>query len=124
MQPDEIAFRSDQQYRTILIVWFVFMISLSAFFMFCFLLAPPTTGQTLSGFGLVLVALGFIFVVDSLVWKRRFLVRAVKNFDTSLVNRAYILAFAMCEGAGLFGVFLRFEIAFRYYYVSFVLAAV
>jgi len=30
----------------------------------------------------------------------------------------------MCEGAGLLGVFLRFETMFRYYYVSFALAGV
>jgi drug/metabolite transporter superfamily protein YnfA len=124
MQADEIAFRSDRQYRTMLIVWFVFVISLSAFFVFCLLLAPASTDQDLSGFGIVFVAFGFIFVVDSFFWKRKSLARAMKRHDPSLVDKAYIVAFAMCEVAGLFAVFLRFETVFRYYYVSFALAGV
>src|SRR6266542_3984750 len=129
MQFDEIAFQSDRQYRTIVIMWFVimwfvFLISVSILFMFCFLLTPSTTDRFFSNFGFVLVALGLILIVDSFSWKRRFLARAVKEHDPSLVNRAYILAFAMCEAAGLFGVMLRFEGASRYYFVPFPLATV
>jgi hypothetical protein len=55
--------------------------------------------------------------------KRTLLQRSVEKQDVTLVQKAMIVACAMCEVAALLGLLERFIIGNREYYLLFILAA-
>ena len=68
---------------------------------------------------LVLVAVSFSNLVVSLVLKRSFLAQSVAKQDLALVLKAYIVALALCESAGLFGLLIHLVTGSIYFFFAF-----
>jgi hypothetical protein len=113
--------------RTLMILWFILLMSLGLLFVLSLSVAPEISGhpgnQSNSVFIVVLTALGIFLVIISFVVKRRFLAQSVEKQDVRLVPKALIIAFAMCEASALLGLLEHFVIGNREYYFLFLLAA-
>jgi hypothetical protein len=107
--------------RTLLIIWAFLFLSVGGFFLLT-KLAPSQSKADDAVLPLVLVAAAFSMVVLSFVLKKSFLAKSVAQQDLRLVSQAYIVALALCESAGLFGLLIHFINGSVYYYAAFGLA--
>jgi len=123
MQMSEVQTVGEAQYRSLAVVWFVFVISQVFFFAFCVLVTSDVSPFFLN-FRWVIAGLALTFVIDSFVWKRKMLSRATEKQDPSEVNRAYIVAFCLSEATALVGFVLKLEADFRYFYILFAAGAI
>lgn len=129
MQPlNQKAHRSVQaRYPAMVVLWFGQLMSIGAFFFFSLFLGPETSDKPgTSPSSLLIVALtglGTFLVVVSFAVKRKFLERSVEKQEIDLVQKAFVIAGAMCEVSALLGVLERFLINHRDYYLLFLIAA-
>ena len=123
MQPLEVQTVGEPQYRSLVVVWLVFVISQVLFFALCLAISPGDDSGFLYVLRWPIAVLGLTLVLESFRWKRRILFNSKKLDRPSEVNRAYIVAFALSEATALYGLMLRFA-AFRYYYVLFAAGAI
>jgi hypothetical protein len=116
----------NSRYQTLIILWFALLMSVVMFFVISFLAAPDITpGPTGPSRGMIifgLTALGTFLVVMSFVVKHKLLERSVDKQDTSLVQKALIVACAMCEISAILGLLGRFLVGNRESYLLFVIA--
>src|SRR6267142_1809885 len=102
----------NKRYQTLLILWFALLVSINQ---------PGTSSRSL--LIVALTALGTFLVVVSFPVKQRLLERAVEKQDTALVQKALVIACAMCEVSALLGLLEHLVIGNREYYLLFVMAA-
>ena len=107
----------DQRYRTLLILWFGIFMSLVIYLAFIhFLPGKVVPNQKLT---LLLNTLGLVPVAASFLIKQILLGKAIETQQVQQVHTAYIIAWALCEIAGLLG-FLDSRITGSgYYYLGF-----
>lgn len=111
----------DQRYRTLFILWFGFFMSLVIYLAFIhFLPAKVVPNQKLT---LLLNTVGLIPVAASFFIKQILLGKAIETQQVQQVHSAYIIAFAMCEIAGLLGFFDSRVTGSSYYYLGFAIGA-
>lgn len=117
----------DKRYQTLLILWFALLMSIAMYFLFSLFVAPVNSNQagtpSRSLLIVALTALGTFLVVVSFPVKHRLLERAVEKQDTALVQKALVIACAMCEVSALLGLLEHLVIGNREYYLLFVMAA-
>ena len=117
----------DARYRMTLIIWvwllasmgFYFLITKSERLRSLFIEVPAADG----GGGTilwVLWALGVSITGISFLLKRMLLSKAVREQRIEAVQVAYIIAFALCDAGGIFGVLAYFSTGHRYYYLLFI----
>lgn len=115
------------RYPTMVVLWFGQLMSIGAFFFFSLFLGPETTDKPGTPPSTLLIialtALGTFLVVVSFAVKRKLLERSVEKQEIDLVQKAFVIAGAMCEVSALLGVLERFLINHRYYYLLFLIAA-
>lgn len=119
----------NKRYQTLLILWFALLMSIVLYFVVALLVvpdagpgSPPASSNSLVTFALA--ALGTFVVVISFAVKRKLLERSVENQDVTLVQKALVIACAMCEVTALIGLLERFIIRNSDYYLLFVVAAI
>jgi hypothetical protein len=117
----------NQRYQTMLILWFALLMSIALYFVYLqFAPLPandpgdPRNSSLIVGF----TALGTVVVIASFLVKRKLLKRSIDKQDPLLVQKAMIVALAMCEVCALLGVIERLVIGYREYYLLLILAAV
>jgi NADH:ubiquinone oxidoreductase subunit 2 (subunit N) len=117
----------DKRYQTLIILWFGQLMSIGMFFLFTVFAAPGISTESgnpsRSLLIVALTALGTFLVIVSFAVKGKLLERSVENQDVSLVQKALVIACAMCEVSALLGLIERFLIGNREYYLLFLLAA-
>ena len=117
-----------KRHQTLLVLWFAMLMNMGILFLVAFIVAPDLSQESSrSGTTLttaVLAALGGFLVVISFAVKRKLLERSVDRQDISLVQKGYVLAWAICEVSALIGLLERFLIGNRDYYALFLLAAI
>ena len=116
----------NKRYQTLLILWFALLMSVVMYFVFVQIAAPPiANAETPSNSPLIIgvTALGAVFVLVSFVVKRKLLEQSVEKQDPGLVQKAMIVALALCEVAALLGLLERFVFGNREYYLLFIVAA-
>lgn len=129
MQPlNQRAYTSVQaRYPKMVVLWFGQLMSVVALVCFSLFLVPETSDVSGTSPGtlvrVVLTGVGTLLVVVSFVVKRKLLERSVEKQDIDLVQKAFVIAVAMCEMSALLGVLERFLINHRDYYVLFLIAA-
>ncbi|MBA3439506.1 MAG: hypothetical protein H0T92_06530 [Pyrinomonadaceae bacterium] len=109
----------DARYRIILIIWLAMLASLGLYFLmtkFIEVSAADGDGTILW----VLWALGVAITGISFLLKRALLSKAVREQRIEAVQVAYIIAFALCDAGGIFGVLAYFSTGHRYYYLLFI----
>jgi hypothetical protein len=117
-----------KRYQSMLVLWFALLMSVALYFVFSLLApsgishdanSPPNAILILS-----LTGLGALFVIVSCAVKKKVLNRSVEKQDTAFVQKALVIACAMCEVSALLGLLEHFVIGNREYYLLFVFAAV
>lgn len=114
----------DARYRTMLILWLALLMNIGIFFVLSLFMGPEIS-DTASNVLLtvVLTALGTFLVVLSFAVKGKLLEQSVERQDVQLVQKALVIACAMCEGSALLGLIQRFLVGNRAYYLLFLIAA-
>jgi len=115
------------RYPRMVILWFGQLMSIGALLLFSLFVGPEPGDQPDTSLNSILIialtALGTFLVIVSFVVKRKLLERSVEKQDIELVQRAFVMAVAMCEMSAMLGVIERFVINDRYYYLLFLIAA-
>jgi hypothetical protein len=110
----------DAGHRTLRLIWFAMLGSLVAVFVVTRLIrsepdAPPVLFW-------ILMAMGAGNLGASFLLKHRLLRQAAEERKPELVKSAYIVALALCESIGLFGLLAHLLTGVEHYYFFFVLA--
>jgi len=107
----------DEHYRALLVIWFALCMSLLIYLVFTrFLTVATNPNQKLT---LLLNTIGLIPVAASFLIKQVLLSKAVEAQQIQQVRVAYVLAFALCEVAGLLSFLNYFLTGSTYYYLGF-----
>ena len=115
----------NKRYQSMLILWFALLMSVVMYLVFIQVAAPaianaenPPDSRLVIG----ITVLGALFVLISFVVKRKLLERSVVEQDTGMVQKALVVALALCEVSALLGLLERFVFGNREYYLLFILA--
>lgn len=118
----------DKRYQTIIILWFALLMNIGIFFLISLFVGPAIRNEQSNAPSSLLIAaltaLGTFLVIVSFAVKRKLLERSVQKQDVNLVQKALVIACAMCEMSALLGLLERFLIGNREYYLLFLIAAV
>jgi hypothetical protein len=117
----------DKRYQTLVVLWFALLMSIGMYFLFSLFVAPGTSNESGNPRSLLLTvtltALGTFLVILSFAVKQKLLERSVEKQDVSLVQKALVIACAMCEVSALLGLLEHFIVGSREYYLLFLVAA-
>ncbi|MGB9181903.1 MAG: hypothetical protein WCB68_21920 [Pyrinomonadaceae bacterium] len=113
------------RYRTLIIIWLAIMFSIGVLWVVgTFIMQSSASAQSNGMLNLILTAIGTLLALVSLAVKQKLLAQSVEKQSVQLVSSAYIIAFAMCEGAAIFGMIDRLATNDRYYFLLFIVAVV
>ena len=116
----------NKRYQTMIVLWFALLMSIVIYFLFLQFAAPGLANQPGNPPNSLLIvastALGAVLVVTSFGVKRKLLERSVEKQDVGLVQKAMLVACAMCEVSALLGLLERLIIGNREFYLLFILA--
>ncbi len=111
----------DANYGKLRIIWLAILAGLVAIYVVTRLVEPQIEGEAELVFWVLLVsAVGNLAV--SFYLKQKLLRSAITQQNMNLVRSGYILAFALCEAVGLYGLISHFIAGSKYYYFFFVLS--
>ena len=114
-----------KRYQTLVILWFAITMNIVVFFMVALFVAPKAPTSSVSSIVMfVLAGLGTFMVVLSFAIKRKLLERSVENQDVTMVQKALVIACAMCEVAALLGLVGRFTNGGNDFYLFFLVALI
>jgi NADH:ubiquinone oxidoreductase subunit 2 (subunit N) len=116
----------DKRYQTLVTLWFALLMSIGVYFVVSLFVAPAVNqlgNPPRSLLIVVLTALGTFLVILSFAVKNKLLARSIEKQDTGLVQKALVIACAMCEVSALLGLLEHFVIGNREYYLLFLIAA-
>ena len=117
----------DKRYQALVVLWFALLMNIGVFFLLSLFVAPGLGSEPGHAPSLLLIvglmALGTFLVILSFAVKVKFLARSVEKQDVNLVQKALVIACAMCEVSALLGLLERFLIGNREYYLLFLIAA-
>jgi hypothetical protein len=111
----------DARYRTMLVIWFALLMSVGLYFSLTLVIERPAAGDNpvlLWG----LMAASIFPLLLSFVLKGKLLALSVREQRPDLVQSAMILAVALCESVGLFGLLIFFTTGTPYYYGFFIVS--
>jgi hypothetical protein len=117
----------DKRYQTLVILWFSLLVTIGLYFLVSLFAAPAineapgTSSRHLLVFAFT--AVGTFLVIMSFAVKNKLLERSVETQDLNLVQKALIMACAMCEVTALLGLVERFVVGNRESYLLFLFAA-
>jgi F0F1-type ATP synthase membrane subunit c/vacuolar-type H+-ATPase subunit K len=115
--------RADGRLRVLRIIWLMILASLTTLFVITRLVEPPVAAAEGSKMLFwMLWGLGFATFGASFVMRFRLLKQAAAKQKPEMVQSAYIIAFALCEATGIFGLLAYFITGIQYYYLFFVLS--
>ena len=106
----------DAQYRTMLILWFAFLMTFVMYF-FITLVIERQDEESNRMLTIVFSAICVLAVGISFVVKKKFFARAIDEQQTHLVNTGFIVAAALCEVGALMGVVDSLVALDRYYFL-------
>jgi F0F1-type ATP synthase membrane subunit c/vacuolar-type H+-ATPase subunit K len=110
----------DATYRALRIIWLAILASVIILFVVTRLVQPTPDAPRVIFWILFVVGLGNFGL--SFLLKQRILGQAREKRQIALVRMAYVIAFALCESIGLFGLLAHLITGVEYYYFFFVLA--
>ncbi len=113
------------RHRTLTIIWGAIFMSVTLLFLLATFAAPDSSQMQRDGnrtTTVVFAALGASTVIASIFLRQRLTAQAIERQQPRQLSSAYIISFALCESAALFGVLTRFMTGDRYYYLLFIIA--
>ena len=114
----------DGRYRILLILWFAILMAVGILFFIVMLIPRPPADQSGDLFFWLLAALAVSLLIASFVVKSKMLAQSVRDQRQEMVQSALIIALALCEVVGLFGMLAYFITTSPYYYIFFILGAI
>ena len=122
INPQEAEAKVAARYRVILIFWTAMLGSL-AFLLILALVVPGsgTPNQTLT---FALLGIGLTVVIIPVIVKQSLLRQSIEKQQLQLLVNTYVISFALCESAALFGLMDHFVTGSVYYPIAFIIAAV
>jgi lipopolysaccharide export LptBFGC system permease protein LptF len=111
------------RHRGLLIIWVAQFIALGIFFALTRLVAVPYSPENDKLRSMIFGALGGATLTLSFIIKYKLLRQAVEQQRPDYVTTAYVLAFALCEAAAIFGL-VNYFLSGVPMYLLFILAAV
>ncbi len=118
--PQEAEARVAARYQVFLILWILMLVSLA--FLLCLAVFVPGSGRPDRTMSYLFFGISIVLVIASLLIKHRQVKQALERRQVSLLQSAYILGFALCEAAALFGLMDHFVTGSNNYRYMFVLA--
>ena len=122
INPQEAEARVAARYRVLLTLWIAMLVSLSTFLVV--VLVVPGSGQPNQTLTFALLGVGLVAVIVSVVLKSKLLKQAIEKQQLQSLVNAYLLGFALCEAAAIFGVLDHFVTGSVYYAFAFITAAI
>jgi F0F1-type ATP synthase membrane subunit c/vacuolar-type H+-ATPase subunit K len=113
--------RVDSDLRTLRIIWLVILVGVTTLFVVTRLVQPLAAEGSKTLFW-ILWGLGFVTFGASFILRFKLLKQATAQQKPEMVRSAYIVAFALCEATGIFGLMAYFITGIQYYYLFFVLS--
>jgi hypothetical protein len=110
----------DASYRALSIIWLAILASVIIIFVVTRLVQPAPSAPRMIFWILLVLGVGNFGL--SFLLKQRTLRQAREKRQIALVKMAYIVAFALCESIGMFGLVAHLITGVEYYYFLFVLA--
>ena len=110
----------DANYGKLRVIWLGILATLVVMFVVTRLVKPGNDGPAYLFW--ILLALGVFTLCASFVMKHKILKAAVEQRKPEIVRNAYIVALALAESSGQFGLVAYFATGNKYYYFFFVLA--
>jgi F0F1-type ATP synthase membrane subunit c/vacuolar-type H+-ATPase subunit K len=110
----------DASYSALRIIWLAILASVILIFVVTRLVQPTPEGDKVLFW--ILLALSVGNFGASFILKAKILKQATEKRKPELIKGAYIVAFAMCESIGLFGLIVHLVTGVEYYYFFFVLS--
>ena len=110
------------RYQTLMIIWAAQLMALFGFVLLSVLVLRPNEANNpmlfwfLAGASVLLVAMSFAV-------KQKLFAQAVEKQSLAQVQQGQVVAMALCEGAGLFGLLARAITGSPYFYLLFAVAA-
>jgi divalent metal cation (Fe/Co/Zn/Cd) transporter len=115
----------DKRYQTILTLWAGLLMSVVMYFIFMQFIVPdfgPRTEPPNQVLIIVMIGVSALFVLASFFVKARLLQRSVESQDLGLVQKAVIIACAMCEVSAVLGMIAGWIFSSRISYLLFLMA--
>jgi F0F1-type ATP synthase membrane subunit c/vacuolar-type H+-ATPase subunit K len=126
MQSNETQASTPQaRHRTLTIIWGAIFMSITLLFLLATFVAPDSPQAQAEGnrtMTIVFAALGASTAMASILLRQRLTTQAIERQQPQQLSSAYIISFALCESAALFGLLIRFTTGDRYYYLLFIIA--
>lgn len=117
----------NKRYLTMIVLWFALLMSVGMYFVFTQVVTPNISKDLNDSSRALLIftltALGTFLVVMSFAVKNKLLERSVERQDIDLVQKALVLACAICEASALLGLLEFFIVGNRESYWLLALAA-
>ncbi|CDM64254.1 hypothetical protein [Pyrinomonas methylaliphatogenes] len=125
LQPDRQAKVVERNLKILFLLWLIFLGSIALYAIMLWLIERRGSAREEGRLTLnwLLCFMGLVSVASSVIVKRVLLALAVARRKIWQVVRAYIIAFALCEAAAIFGVVVFFLTRDRLAYLMFALAA-
>lgn len=119
--PQQIEVKVEARHRVFLIVWVALLVSITM--LLGFALAVPSSNATANPtLSLALLGVALMLVAGSFLIKHRTVQNAIAKRDVASLQSGYIVSYAVCEAAALFGLFDHFVTGSSYYYCAFIAA--
>ncbi len=118
--PQEVEARVAARYQVFLILWILMLVSLA--FLLCLAVFVRGSGRPDRTMSYLSFGISIVLVIASLLIKHRQVKQALERRQVSLLQSAYILGFALCEAAALFGLMDHFVTGSNNYRYMFALA--
>jgi hypothetical protein len=117
----------NKRYQTMIVLWFALLSSVATYFLVSLFVPPRTTSEPNhlpSSFVMfALTGLGTFLVIISFAVKNKLLHKSVEQQDIGLVQKALVIACALCEAGALLGLVEYFIVGTREHYLLLVIAA-
>ncbi len=121
---DSEGIKVDARHRTMLIVWFMILMSVGFMFFLTLVIQRPAAGGSDNTLLFMFAAVSIFPFLLSFVIKRKLLAQSVREQKIALVLSAMIVAVALCESVSLFGMMVYFTTPTHYYYVFFIVSVI
>jgi hypothetical protein len=97
-----------QRYQTMLTLWFALLASVGMYFVFLTIARPQVVSEPQTPTSalpiIVFTAAAMVLVLGSFVIKAKLLAQSIEKHDVLLVQKAMVIACAMCEVSAILGV--------------------
>lgn len=121
INPQEAEAKVAARYRVMLILWIAMLASVSVLLVVA--IVTPSSGTPNQTLSFLLLGVGLVAVIVSLVLRLKFLKQAIEKQQLQSLLNAYVIGFALCEAAALFGLMDHFTTGSGYYRYAFMVAA-